>query len=155
MSPKHDKIFSYGGSEVLDIEIRIRLIHGNSTSFVFKGHYSDPYIHTQYHSGLNYRGSKDSKHILGAMQCDHRQCEDCGYYDCKETEKCEWGSESGSGYSKFRAFGPYGVCRKKEKSEPQGKDSQPFCVLCFYCQIPTELNYILIDGLNRHKFIFL
>ena len=64
-----------------------------------------------------------TKYILGAVQCDHLQCEDCGYYDCKETEKCEWSSESGSGYSKFRALGPYGVCRKQEKSEPQGKDS--------------------------------
>ena len=33
---------SYGGSEVLEIETRIRLIHGNSTSFVFEGHDSDP-----------------------------------------------------------------------------------------------------------------
>ena len=33
---------SYGGSEVLEIETRIRLIHGNSTSFVFEGHNSDP-----------------------------------------------------------------------------------------------------------------
>ena len=47
MSPKHDEIFSsveklYGGSEVLEIETRIRLIHGDSTSFVFDGHDSDP-----------------------------------------------------------------------------------------------------------------
>ena len=33
---------SYGGSEVLEIETRIRIIHGNSTSFVFEGHDSDP-----------------------------------------------------------------------------------------------------------------
>ena len=33
---------SYGGSEVLEIETRIRLIHGNSTSFGFEGHDSDP-----------------------------------------------------------------------------------------------------------------
>ena len=33
---------SYGGSEVLEIETRIRLIHGNSTSFVLKDHDSDP-----------------------------------------------------------------------------------------------------------------
>ena len=33
---------SYGGSEVLEIETRIRLIHGNSTSFVFEDHDSDP-----------------------------------------------------------------------------------------------------------------
>ena len=52
MPPKHDE--SYGGSEVFEIETRIRLIHGNSTSFVFEGHNSDPYIYTQYHSGLNY-----------------------------------------------------------------------------------------------------
>ena len=45
---------SYGGSEVLEIETRIWLIHGNSTSFVFEGHDSDPQIYTQYHSGLNY-----------------------------------------------------------------------------------------------------
>ena len=42
MSPKHDKSLvlekSYGGSEVLEIETRIRIIHGNSTSFVFEGH---------------------------------------------------------------------------------------------------------------------
>ena len=29
---------SYGGSEVLEIETRIRLIHDNSTSFIFEGH---------------------------------------------------------------------------------------------------------------------
>ena len=45
---------SYGGSEVLEIKTRIRLIHGNSTSFVFKGHDSNPWIYTQYHSGLDY-----------------------------------------------------------------------------------------------------
>merc|ERR1711862_137280 len=33
---------------------------------------------------------------------------------------CEWSSESGSGYSKFRGFGPYGVCRKQKESEPNG-----------------------------------
>ena len=32
----------YGGSEVLEIETRIRIIHVNSTSFVFEGHDSDP-----------------------------------------------------------------------------------------------------------------
>ena len=32
----------YGGSEVLEIKTRIRLIRGNSTSFVFEGHDSDP-----------------------------------------------------------------------------------------------------------------
>ena len=32
----------YGGSEILEIETRIRLIYGNSTSFVFEGHDSDP-----------------------------------------------------------------------------------------------------------------
>ena len=45
---------SYGGSEVLEIETRIRLIQQHSTSFVFEGHDSDPQIYTQYHSGLNY-----------------------------------------------------------------------------------------------------
>ena len=33
---------SYGGSEVLEIGTRIRLINGNSKSFVFEGHDSDP-----------------------------------------------------------------------------------------------------------------
>ena len=33
---------SYGGSEVLEIETRIRIIHGKSTSFVFEGYDSDP-----------------------------------------------------------------------------------------------------------------
>ena len=33
---------SYGGSKVLETETRIRLIYGNSTSFVFEGHDSDP-----------------------------------------------------------------------------------------------------------------
>ena len=33
---------SYGGSEVLGIETRIRLINGNSTSFVFEVHDFDP-----------------------------------------------------------------------------------------------------------------
>ena len=33
---------SYGGSEVLEIETRNKLIHGNSTTFVFEGHNSDP-----------------------------------------------------------------------------------------------------------------
>ena len=32
---------SYGGSEVLKIETRIRLVHGYSTSFFFEGHDSD------------------------------------------------------------------------------------------------------------------
>ena len=32
----------YGGSEKLEIETRIRLILGNSTSFVFEGHDSGP-----------------------------------------------------------------------------------------------------------------
>ena len=32
----------YGGSEVLEIEARIRLIHGNSTCFVIEGYDSDP-----------------------------------------------------------------------------------------------------------------
>ena len=31
-----------GGSEVLEMETRIRLMHGNSTSFVFEDHDSDP-----------------------------------------------------------------------------------------------------------------
>lgn len=48
---------SYGGSEVLEIETRIRLIQQHSTSFVFEGHDSDPQIYTQYHSGLNYPGA--------------------------------------------------------------------------------------------------
>ena len=56
------------------------------------------------------------------MKCDDVQCEDCGYYDCKETKKCKWSSESGN--SKFRAFGPYGVCRNEEKSQSKGKDSK-------------------------------
>ena len=47
---------SYGGSEVLEIETRIRLIQQHSTSFVFEGHDSDPQIYTQYHFGLNYPG---------------------------------------------------------------------------------------------------
>ena len=55
---------SYGGSEVLEIETRIRIIHGNSTSFVFEGQDSDPYIYTQYHSGLNYPSA-----ILGFFIC--------------------------------------------------------------------------------------
>ena len=46
MSQKHDESFvlqkNYGGSEVLEIETRIRLIHGNSTSFDFEGHEFDP-----------------------------------------------------------------------------------------------------------------
>ena len=46
MSPKHDESFSlaesYGGSEVLEIKTRIRLINGNSSSFVFEGPDSDP-----------------------------------------------------------------------------------------------------------------
>ena len=49
---------SYGGSEVLEIETRIRLIQQHSTSFVFEGHDSDPQIYTQYHSGLNYPGGR-------------------------------------------------------------------------------------------------
>ena len=32
----------YGGSEILEIETRIRLINGNSTRFVFEGHDLDP-----------------------------------------------------------------------------------------------------------------
>ena len=51
---------SYGGSEVLEIETRIRLVHCNSTSFVFEGHNSDPQIYTQYHSG---HMSKDDMRI--------------------------------------------------------------------------------------------
>ena len=31
-----------GGSEVLEMETRIRLMYGNSTSFVFEDHDSDP-----------------------------------------------------------------------------------------------------------------
>ena len=45
---------SHGGSEVLEIETRFRLIHGNSTCFVIEGYDSDPYIYTQYNSGQNY-----------------------------------------------------------------------------------------------------
>ena len=45
MSPKQDESLSlaksYGGSEVLEIEKRIRLINDNSTSFVFEGHNSE------------------------------------------------------------------------------------------------------------------
>ena len=33
---------SYGGSEKLEIETRIRLIHGNLTNFVFEGDDSGP-----------------------------------------------------------------------------------------------------------------
>ena len=51
---------SYGGSEVLEIETRIRLIQQHSTSFVFEGHDSDPQIYTQYHSGLNYPGVSEA-----------------------------------------------------------------------------------------------
>ena len=32
----------YGGSEVFEIETRIRIIHGKSTRFVSEGHNSDP-----------------------------------------------------------------------------------------------------------------
>ena len=49
---------SYGGSEVLEIETRIRLIQQHSTSFVFEGHDSDTQIYTLYHSGLNYPSVK-------------------------------------------------------------------------------------------------
>ena len=33
---------SYGGSEVLEVETRMRLVHGNSASFVIEGHDSYP-----------------------------------------------------------------------------------------------------------------
>ena len=33
---------SYGGSEIFEIEARIRLINGNSTSFLFEGQDFDP-----------------------------------------------------------------------------------------------------------------
>ena len=46
MSPKYDESFSFAEklwwSEVLEIETRIRLINGNSSSFVFEGPDSDP-----------------------------------------------------------------------------------------------------------------
>ena len=65
---------SYGGSEVLEIETRIRLIQQHLTSFVFEGHDSDPQIYTQYYSGLNYpRNSFELKiglaHKSSAQEC--------------------------------------------------------------------------------------
>merc|ERR1719431_794203 len=44
----------------------------------------------------------------------NRPCEDCGYYDCKESEKCKW--SSGSGNHKWSPQGPYGVCESRERS---------------------------------------
>ena len=57
---------SYGGSEVLEIETRIRLIQQHSTSFVFEGHDSDPQIYTQYHSGLNYPSVRAKPFLVSA-----------------------------------------------------------------------------------------
>merc|ERR1712002_1275889 len=47
-------------------------------------------------------------------KCDKHRCEDCGYYDCKETEKCMWTSESDNGWM---AEGPYGVCKPKDQQD--------------------------------------
>merc|ERR1719430_1068209 len=41
---------------------------------------------------------------------DNLPCEDCGYYDCQESDKCKWSSGSGNGNDKWRPQGPYGVC---------------------------------------------
>ena len=59
MSPKDNESLSfensYGGSEVLENQTRISLIHGNSMSFVLEDHDFDTWTYyTQYHSGLNY-----------------------------------------------------------------------------------------------------
>ena len=39
----------------------------------------------------------------------------CGYHDCIESEKCEWSIEWGHVNTKWRNFGPYGVCMLKGK----------------------------------------
>ena len=67
---------SYGGSEVLEIETRIRLIQQHSTSFVFEGHDSDPQIYTQYHSGLNYPSGFFFKELQAVIR-DQSSCARC------------------------------------------------------------------------------
>ena len=54
--------------------------------------------------------SQCQKLFLCADKCDKHRCEHCGYYDCLETEKCMWTSESDDGWM---AEGPYGVCKPK------------------------------------------
>ena len=58
MSPNMMKVLAlqknYGGYEALEIQTRIRLIHGNSTSFVLQTHDSGPQFYAKYHSGLNH-----------------------------------------------------------------------------------------------------
>merc|ERR1719431_55411 len=45
----------------------------------------------------------------------NRPCEDCGYYDCQESEKCKWSSMgSGNRNNKWRPQGPYGVCKPRD-----------------------------------------
>ena len=45
---------SYCGYLVLDIQIRIRILHGTSTSFSIEDNDSDPWIYAKCHSDLNY-----------------------------------------------------------------------------------------------------
>ena len=47
--------------------------------------------------------------ISVAEKCgeNNRPCEDCGYNDCKESEKCKWSSKSKSGNSKWTP----GLCK--------------------------------------------
>merc|ERR1739844_492252 len=61
-----------------------------------------------------------------------RPCENCGYYDCKESEKCKWSSGSGNG--KWTPHGPYGVC--KPRDEDKCGDNNLPCKDCGYydCQ---------------------
>ena len=63
--------------------------------------------------------------ILDEDKCGEHNlpCEDCGYYDCQESHKCEWsrydgimpvrGLKSGNENGKWTPRGPYGVCKPR------------------------------------------
>ena len=50
---------------------------------------------------LIFRFSKGKISVAEKCGENNRPCEDCGYDDCKESEKCKWRSKSESGNSKW------------------------------------------------------
>merc|ERR1739844_447976 len=101
----------------------------------------------KYKSG-SYSGSVNCCKNRDECGDDNFPCENCGYYDCKESEKCKWSSGSGNG--KWTPHGPYGVC--KPRDEDKCGDNNLPCEDCGYydCQESDKCKWS--SGSGNHKW---
>ena len=91
--------------------------------------------------------SQYQKLFLCADKCDKHRCEHCGYYDCLETEKCMWTSESDDGWM---AEGPYGVCKPKGNNRLCNKGRAQQKSICHLKGLLKTLSYKI--NFRAHKY---